>query len=367
MSENHKLIQYLSLVLMSDLEKSKSRPNPFVDSDPWRLYLATKKLCELVFSERISERQLQELDETVHALVDLRIKLSKPNIEPTAGQSEKKGKQVKGKATKAKSSKTQPKLCQKTKSVPSTSQQKKGKTAKGKAKGKKGGWKYISPKGTFLLSYKDIIQETGTLGQYSTIRLEGKNGFLKRRARLANNKKNILKTTLRLENEYQAATQYEGLYSDSKLSIGSSMTPSKDLKEYIVQEFGSDFEQKLELVNSVKYKSTPYSNKDYHSVLLYNENQTDFSVGKVMAFLVPATGSNPIIVHQNTKKEYVEHLGVYKVDIQHGFNHTLIDDLAHYYPYYLYNPKNTDDLFLTLKSQPYLVWLKFYVCFWLQS
>ena len=132
------------------------------------------------------------------------------------------------------------------------------------------------------------------------------------------------------------------------------MTPSKDLKEYIVQEFGSDFEQKLELVNSVKYKSTPYSNKDYHSVLLYNENHTDFSVGRVMAFLVPATGSNPIIVHQNTKKEYVEHLGVYKVDIQHGFNHTLIDDLAHYYPYYLYNPKNTDDLFLTLKSQPYL-------------
>ena len=71
MSQNHKFIQYMSLLLFKKLEGKES----FLKSAIWRLYLHIKKISEMVSSEELSESQVNELEHEIKTYVDIRIAL----------------------------------------------------------------------------------------------------------------------------------------------------------------------------------------------------------------------------------------------------------------------------------------------------
>ena len=133
----------------------------------WRLYLHIKRISELICAETLSENQLIDLDHEISMYLDLRIALK---IETE-------------------------KVFHKEKKTDTTQFEHLGDLTS------KVQWPVIKPKHTFLLSYVQIIKEVGSLVHGSTLRLESKNGALKRRARQSNNYKNITATILRSENE----------------------------------------------------------------------------------------------------------------------------------------------------------------------
>ena len=361
MAQNAKFIMWLSVLMKEDLESKQGQI--FISSDEWKLYLIAKKLSEYILAEKLSERQVNEMEVIIHAYTDVRIRLHQQCVDKNTASSQPK---VDSKSTpKASTSK----VGNKKKTIPI----KKGKSVSGKASAKvlaprvskvrkkKNFWGPVSPKNVFLLSYPDMIREVGALANYSTIRFEGKNGVVKRMAKLANNTKNIVATIIRQENEFIAAATHRGIFSESRLAIASSEKVPKDsdVDSFIEEAFGANWKNRFLSADDITYKGTKYSNQSNHSVLLHQQNQTEFGVGVIRKIIIPNNESFntvvPLVVYQETEKQVVENLGVYQIEMKDSFSFVSIEALAHYFPLYLFQTENTEDLFLTLKCQPYLV------------
>ena len=371
MEQNRSFIRYLSLLVFEELEKDTSEE--FLESDTWTLYLLTKELSELACAHCLSERQVVDMEAVIHSLVDLRIKLHIDNPPPLKGR--KKALQsadLKGKAQVNNGQKS----ISKRKGSKGKAPVKKGKKMNvADTKGKDdtnllrpapkilsriaGGWPPVSPKHTFLLSYGDITRETGTPIHCSTVRYEGKNGAINRMAKLANNKKNTLATIIRLENKFQATSSRTGVFSESRLVLGQEGNPSKNIQAYLTAAFGSDWESKYYLADNVTFKGTFYCNTSHHSVLVHEDFKKDFEAGLIKQLLVPKgmdfSRVEPLVVYQKTVKIFLPRYGVYKVTLKEDYYHESFDKLAHYFPLYLFKPKNKECLYLSLKCKPLLL------------
>ena len=60
-------------------------------------------------------------------------------------------------------------------------------------------WPELKPKHTFLMYYSMIIRQVGSLAHCTTLRLESKNGFLKKKVQQGNNLKMYLQQYLDLK------------------------------------------------------------------------------------------------------------------------------------------------------------------------
>ena len=142
MTQNQRLIQYLSLLLLSELKGNED----FLQSAVWKLYLKVKRICELVCADKISEKQVKELEVEIGVYIDIRIALK--NID----------KDEEGNIEQQNTG-TAEELGELETSVV---------------------WSELKPKHVFLMSYPMIIRKAGSLAHQSSLRPESKNGDLKK-------------------------------------------------------------------------------------------------------------------------------------------------------------------------------------------
>ena len=71
MTQNARFIQFLGLLVFDELNENPT----FLNSAVWKLYLLVKRICEIVCSARLSEDQVNELNDVVRKYLDMRIKL----------------------------------------------------------------------------------------------------------------------------------------------------------------------------------------------------------------------------------------------------------------------------------------------------
>ena len=142
MTQNQRFIQYLSLLLLSELKGNEE----FLQSAVWQLYLKVKRICELVCADKISEKQVKELEMEIGAYIDIRIALK--NIDKDEGEN--------------------------------VDQQNTGTSDELGALETSVVWSELKPKHVFLMSYPMIIRKAGSLAHQSSLRPESKNGDLKK-------------------------------------------------------------------------------------------------------------------------------------------------------------------------------------------
>ena len=204
-----------------------------------------------------------------------------------------------------------------------------------------------------------IIRKVGSLVHCSTIRLESKNGVLKRKVRQGNNLKNVTKSILRAENELQAIISYEGAFKESKLIVGKSTVPQPGelLQLYLNEHFSNDGNY---FVEDITFKGTLYCAKNNHSILYYNNEKTDFKLGIILQIIIQNEVENEqrvIIVYQTTALAPISDFGVFHVKKCEKIEHICISRIATFHPIYLHNTADEDEmpnLFLTLHVQPFL-------------
>lgn len=298
MSQNEIFVQYLPLVLYEELTKESA--TRFLESKPWSLFLYIKRFCALVNADKLSEGQVQELDDIIQGMLQTRLDLV---------------------------------------------------SGKGKQARQKHEFSWVIPKHVFLTHYPSIIRHAGTLKQYSTIRKESKNGELKRMAKVGNNKKNTLATLLNVDNKQQATSTYEGKFSDEPLTIAEvCLRPDESVTDYITHVWGTS---SVILANLIEYNGIKYSNRYQHSVLVYTKDKKDFSVGVIRQLVAKSYGEPTVyVVYEETDKKFIGNLDVYEVTMKGKLGHAKITDLAHYKPSYLFQIKNKS--LLTLYCVPYL-------------
>ena len=112
--------------------------------------------------------------------------------------------------------------------------------------------------------------------------------------------------------------------------------------------------------DTIEYKKIYYSAYNHHSVVLHNEEGTDFEMGIIRKIMINHNGKDKekiTIIYQRTVKDKIDKLGIYKVSTSDEFNHICITKLAHYYPIYLYCKQKSGklpELYLTLRTSPLL-------------
>ena len=298
MSQVEVFIQYLPLLLYKELTKESA--TGFLQSREWKLYLYEKRFFSFVLADRLSERQVRQLEKLILDMLDLRIKLN----------AKRDGRKL---------------------IMPYE-------------------FSWITPKHVFLLQYPKIIRHSGTLKQYSTIRKESKNGELKRQAQIGKNKKNHLASLLNSENKLQAASSYDGKYCEMHLTIVEPcQEPDVSVSQYIEGVWGNRCS--FTHANRICFKGVEYTNRNHHAVLVYVDGKQDFSFGVIRQLLTMSDGE-PTIVFEETDKKLVAELGVYEVEMKGQLGHAKITDLAHYNPRYLYETRNK--FLMTLSCMPYL-------------
>ena len=218
-------------------------------------------------------------------------------------------------------------------------------------------WTVVKPKHIFLLSYPAIIRQVGSLSHTRTLRPEGKNGTLKRRVKRGNNFKNVKKTILRGENEYQASITQRGAFVESECIVGSEikLNPNSPVLHYINEHF---WHSDGVCVDSITYKNTYFCTENNHSVLIYNAEKTSFCVGIIRKLIVKVLSKGEFkvtVVYQKSNILFLEKFGVYSVSKIEEFGHVPIEDLADYYPLYLclLHPfSESSQLYLSLRQSP---------------
>ena len=167
-------------------------------------------------------------------------------------------------------------------------------------------------------------------------------------------------TILNRENEALALFNTKGLFCEPELIIGKClpMKPSCTLENYILSHFPT---MSNTLVDFIRYKGIPYSTRFYHSILLKHKETKTFSVGVIRKIIV--SNSNKSVekiefVYQFSKLTPIETFGLYHVTLLENFGTILVDELADFYPIYLFNKNDnkdeTDSLYLSLLTKPYL-------------
>lgn len=89
--------------------------------------------------------------------------------------------------------------------------------------------KRLLPKHHFIIHYPSLIRILGPLGQYSTMRKEGKHKVLKRWARACNNYQNIAQTVVKRHQEQQSYV----------FLLGKPLTCDTEVKDEVPLEFSS--------------------------------------------------------------------------------------------------------------------------------
>ena len=164
---------------------------------------------------------------------------------------------------------------------------------------------------------------------------------------------------MRLDNEYQAGATHTGQFSESRLTIGHT-SPLDDITVQMAQIVESihGHISKYTSVDELTFKGTYYSNTANHSILVHEDNKTRFAVGIMKKFLIPTDQSPsvaiPIVVYQKADKQAIESHGIYKITPVSTLAQVSLSEIAHYCPLYLFCHPNTQDLYLTLRCQPYL-------------
>ena len=125
-SQNSKWIQYLPLLLYSELIDSKD----FLKTKEWQLFLLLKELCEHYLSNMLSDHQIDEQTDLLHQYLKIRLSL----------------------------------------------------ISDADADGKKVG--PITPKHLFAMNYPAIQRYVGLVAHFHTNRFESKNGFHKRKIKV---------------------------------------------------------------------------------------------------------------------------------------------------------------------------------------
>ena len=125
-SQNSKWIQYLSLLLYSELINRKD----FLKTKEWQLFLLLKELCEHYLSNLLSDHQIDEQTGLLHQYLKIRLSL----ISDTDADVKKVGP--------------------------------------------------ITPKHLFAMNYAEIQRRVGLIVHYHTNRFESKNGFHKRKIKV---------------------------------------------------------------------------------------------------------------------------------------------------------------------------------------
>ena len=287
-----------------------------------RLYLQIKRISELICAEALSENQLKELDYDIRKYIYLRIALK---VETD-------------------------RLSKKDEAIDITVYEHLGDLST------KVQWPVLKPKHTFILYYVLIIREVGALVHGSTLRLESKNGALKRKARQANTYKNIAVTILQSENETQAVNCSNGLFSEPELMVikEAKALPGTNFMEYMRKKFPLSSHT---FADSITYKGT-YCSENYNPILIYTEGKKNFEVGVIRKFVVLKESNTQVqIVYEKTEIEPMTEFGLHSVLLTNEISHIDFKGLASFYPLYLFklnSKKGTSELYLSLHTVLYL-------------
>ena len=340
--QNSKFIQLFSMLLYKELA---ARPD-VLKTEIWQFYLYLKRFCELINAASMSEEHLAELQSVYVAYLELRIKFSLPtpsSVKSRQDEDEEEDwcdtdeditdenmlRNVFKKVTKKKVTKGVTKRAAKAKVK---------KLAKKKAVKKVANmWPKVSPKHTFILCYNDIIRQIGCVSWTHTNRAESKNGQHKRKARLANNSKNIPMTILRSDNEYHASCLKRGALNDIEVEVnkeGTTLCHDQDFFRWL-QIF--NFEQEFLLADEVTVRQVKYTNDD-QVVMLSDKDATEaFVMIRKIAVQKKSVGT-PIVklIYQKTDARYLEEFGLYHLVPQPVYDYAYVTDLSTPFPLYHY-------------------------------
>ena len=139
-----------------------------------------------------------------------------------------------------------------------------------------------------------------------------------------------------------AANLQKGIFSDSDLTIGKLDFESENIA---LQNYVKNVEQGLKssftAAKEITFKGTNYTTENFHSVLLYNTLQTDFTVGIVKKILVPTkkNSGEPIIVFQSTEKQFEDDFGVYNIKMLSEFDGKVLSKAFTCFPFVSQAPR----------------------------
>ena len=199
-----------------------------------------------------------------------------------------------------------------------------------------------------------------TLSEHPALRQESKNGQHKRKIKMGNNSKNILKSIMTNENHMHGILRKYGWFKTDELSVVkvSEETSSSDPFHDNIQ---SHLNNGALLANKIVFKNVEY-NCDGHSCILLHENESksEFSFGLLIKFLVKKSVQGELevnILYQATNHDYLENFGLFKIEPTEQFRIVKINSLATFSPLNLYtaNPLSKESFtVVSLRNKPIL-------------